>query len=168
MAAAAAVLSSGRFYALIGFEIHVKLATQSKMFSASSAAPAQPTNSQVTPFDMALPGSLPYFNRVCLEAGLRAAVGLNCQINKFSYFERKHYFYPDSPSGYQITQQRYPFASDGLFQYPLLIKKDKLKSGTKHKVSSLQKSFTLMTNRPRSRFSSSSIHRIPSCSNNAA
>jgi aspartyl-tRNA(Asn)/glutamyl-tRNA(Gln) amidotransferase subunit B len=134
MTAAAAVLSSGRFYALIGFEIHVKLATHSKMFSPSSSAPAQPTNSQVTPFDMALPGSLPYFNRACLEAGIRAALGLNCQINKISHFERKHYFYPDSPSGYQITQQRYPFASNGLFHYPLLVKKDKLKSSTKYKV----------------------------------
>jgi len=132
--AAAAVLSSGRFYALIGFEIHVKLATNSKMFSPSSSAPAQPTNSQVTPFDMALPGSLPYLNRACLESGIRAALGLNCQINKISHFERKHYFYPDSPSGYQITQQRYPFASNGIFHYPLLIKKDKLKSSTKYKV----------------------------------
>ncbi|CAF3059965.1 unnamed protein product [Rotaria sp. Silwood2] len=87
--AAAAVLSSGRFYALIGFEIH-----------------------QVTPFDMALPGSLPYFNRACLEAGVRAAIGLNCQLNKISHFERKHYFYPDSPAGYQITQKRYKFGSN--------------------------------------------------------
>ena len=132
--AAASVLSSGRFYALIGFEIHVKLATHSKMFSPSSAAPAQPTNSQVTPFDLALPGSLPYLNRSCVEAGVRAALGLNCQINKVSHFERKHYFYPDSSSGYQITQQRYPFAYNGTFQYPLLVKKDKLKAGTKYKV----------------------------------
>jgi aspartyl-tRNA(Asn)/glutamyl-tRNA(Gln) amidotransferase subunit B len=109
------------------------------MFSPSSSAPAQPTNSQVTPFDMALPGSLPYFNRACLESGIRAALGLNCQINKISHFERKHYFYPDSPSGYQITQQRYPFASNGLFHYPLLVKKDKLKASTKHKVFLKQK-----------------------------
>ncbi|CAF3875223.1 unnamed protein product [Adineta steineri] len=139
--AAAAVLSSGRFYALIGFEIHVKLPTNSKMFSPSSAAPAQPTNSQVTPFDMALPGSLPYFNRACLEAGIRAAIGLNCQINKISHFERKHYFYPDSPAGYQITQQRYPFASNGLFHYPLLVKKDKIKSSTKYKFVDSPNSF---------------------------
>ncbi|CAF2107432.1 unnamed protein product [Rotaria magnacalcarata] len=141
--AAATILSSGRFYALIGFEIHVKLATNSKMFSASSAAPAQKTNSQVTPFDMALPGSLPYLNRACLEAGVRAAVGLNCQINKISHFERKHYFYPDSPSGYQITQQRYPFASDGLFHYPLLVKKDKLKASTKYKFVDNPNSFVI-------------------------
>ncbi|CAF1189520.1 unnamed protein product [Rotaria sordida] len=141
--AAAAVLSSGRFYALIGFEIHVKLATHSKMFSSSSSAPAQTTNSQVTPFDMALPGSLPYFNRTCLEAGIRAAIGLNCQLNKISHFERKHYFYPDSPAGYQITQQRYPFASNGVFHYPLLIKKDKLKSSTKYKFVDNQNSFVI-------------------------
>ena len=133
-AAAAMILSSGRYYALIGFEIHVKLATSTKMFSPSSAAPAQPTNSQVAPFDLALPGSMPFFNRTCLEAGVRAALGLNCQLNKISHFERKHYFYPDSSSGYQITQQRYPFASNGVFQYPLLLKKDKLKASTKYKV----------------------------------
>mgnify|MGYP001094794901 CR=1 FL=1 len=139
--AATAVLSSGRFYALIGFEIHVKLATNTKMFSPSSASPAQPTNSQVTPFDMALPGSLPYLNRSCLEAGIRAAIGLNCQLNKISHFERKHYFYPDSPSGYQITQQRYPFASNGIFDYPLLVKKDKLKASTKYKFVDTPNSF---------------------------
>lgn len=133
-AAAAAILSNGRYYALIGFEIHVKLATSTKMFSPSSAAPAQPTNSQVAPFDLALPGSMPYLNRACLEAGVRAAIGLNCQLNKISHFERKHYFYPDSSSGYQITQQRFPFASNGFFQYPLLTKKDKLKMSTKYKV----------------------------------
>ncbi|CAF1466588.1 unnamed protein product [Adineta ricciae] len=142
-AAAAAVLSSGRFYALIGFEIHVKLATTTKMFSSSSSAPAQATNSQVTPHDMALPGSMPYFNRACLEAGVRAALGLNCQINKASHFERKHYFYPDSPSGYQITQQRFPFASNGVFKYPLLVKRDKLKSSTKYKFVDTPKSFVL-------------------------
>ncbi|CAF0863652.1 unnamed protein product [Didymodactylos carnosus] len=119
---------TNRFYSLIGFEIHVKLATKSKIFSKASALPARPTNTQVSLLDMSVPGSLPYLNRSCLEAGIRMAFGLHCSINKSSFLERKHYFYPDSPSGYQITQQRKPYAFNGFLEYPLIAKRDRLQA----------------------------------------
>ncbi|CAL3968955.1 unnamed protein product [Diplocarpon coronariae] len=97
----------------VGIEIHAQLNTERKLFSpAASTINAWP-NTHVALFDVAMPGSQPTFQRETLIPALRAALALNCDIQKTSRFDRKHYFHWDQPSGYQITQYYEPFAKDG-------------------------------------------------------
>jgi aspartyl-tRNA(Asn)/glutamyl-tRNA(Gln) amidotransferase subunit B len=109
----------------IGLEIHARILSMTKIFTDSNSSSHNgslvntPINSNVSTFDIALPGTMPTLNRRCVEASLITALALNCKINAVSSFERKHYFYPDMPSGYQITQQKNPIALDGLFTYPI-------------------------------------------------
>lgn len=102
---------------MIGLEVHIQLATTSKMFSSSSTQYGEVANRTVTFWDFAVPGTLPVLSRSSVELALRLAKVLNCTINNVSYFDRKHYFYPDLPSGYQITQQRVPIAERGYLDY---------------------------------------------------
>jgi len=106
----------------IGLEVHAQIATDTKLFSASSAKEASraPANTQVALFDASIPGTLPVLNRSCVEAGVRTALALNCKINPTSTFDRKHYFYADLPAGYQITQQRNPLAIGGSLPFMVL------------------------------------------------
>ncbi|XP_076671954.1 glutamyl-tRNA(Gln) amidotransferase subunit B, mitochondrial isoform X1 [Andrena cerasifolii] len=97
----------------IGLEIHAQIATASKLFSAASTSFTSPINSCVSLFDCAMPGTMPVLNEKCVEAGVLTALALCCEVNSFSMFERKHYFYPDLPAGFQITQQKKPLASKG-------------------------------------------------------
>ena len=92
----------------IGLEVHAQLLVKSKLFS--------PHIGKVNPLDIAVPGVLPKLNMECVEKGIAAALLLDCQVNKWSRFDRKHYFYPDLPLGYQITQYYHPLARDGLFE----------------------------------------------------
>jgi aspartyl-tRNA(Asn)/glutamyl-tRNA(Gln) amidotransferase subunit B len=88
----------------VGIEIHAELDTERKLFSsAATGADANP-NSNVALFDLAYPGSQPVFQVATLLPAIRAALALNCEIQPRSSFDRKHYFYPDQPAGYQITQ----------------------------------------------------------------
>lgn len=99
----------------IGLEVHVELATRTKMFCGCAVvepALAQP-NSSVCPVCMGLPGALPVINRRAVEFALRAALALGCQVNQVSIFARKNYFYPDLPKGYQISQYEQPLAING-------------------------------------------------------
>lgn len=98
---------------IIGLEIHAQLNTNSKLFSYSSTNFGQENNEQVSLVDAAMPGVLPVTNKRCVEFAVRAGLALNATINKFSIFDRKNYFYPDSPQGYQISQFFYPIISDG-------------------------------------------------------
>ncbi|VUZ57199.1 unnamed protein product, partial [Hymenolepis diminuta] len=103
---------------LIGLEIHAQLtSSRSKVFSPVQYAFAAPPNTQVHHFDAALPGSMPILNRNCFEWAIIASLGLNCRINLISKFDRKHYFYSDSPAGFQITQHDFPVAEDGWLEY---------------------------------------------------
>jgi aspartyl-tRNA(Asn)/glutamyl-tRNA(Gln) amidotransferase subunit B len=97
----------------VGVEIHAELNTARKLFSdATTSFNAEP-NSNVAPFDLAYPGSQPHFQYATLLPALRAAIALNCDVQRKSSFDRKHYFYQDQPAGYQITQYYEPFARNG-------------------------------------------------------
>ena len=89
---------------VMGLEIHAQLNSKSKLFSYSSTDFSQNNNDQVSYIDIAMPGTLPITNNKCIELAVKAGLSLNANINEFSMFDRKHYFYPDLPQGYQISQ----------------------------------------------------------------
>lgn len=97
----------------VGIEVHCELKTNSKMFTDSINNYGGVANVNVNEIDFALPGTLPCVNEYGIELGLKAALALNCKINKKIVFDRKNYFYPDLPKGYQITQARNPIGVDG-------------------------------------------------------
>lgn len=105
----------------IGIECHVQLATTSKLFSgANNDARDKAPNTAVSPIDFGLPGMLPVLNREAVELAMCAGKALNAEIAKVSRFDRKHYFYPDLPKGYQITQMYQPIILAGHIDAPLL------------------------------------------------
>ena len=98
----------------IGIECHVQLSTKTKLFSeVDNDARGKEPNSCVSPVDYALPGMLPRLNGEAIKYAIRAGRAMNCKINEKSRFDRKHYFYPDSPKGYQITQFYHPIIGEG-------------------------------------------------------
>ena len=97
----------------IGLEIHCQVISESKLFSSSSTKFGASPNTHVSFFDSGFPGQLPVINKFCIEQAIKTGLGLNAKINKRSVFDRKHYFYADLPTGYQITQQFHPIVSDG-------------------------------------------------------
>lgn len=101
---------------MIGLEVHVELLTESKMFCRCPVRFGDPPNTNVCPVCMGLPGALPVPNEKAVELGLRAAIGLNAQINLDSSWDRKNYFYPDLTKGYQITQYEKPLAENGCIE----------------------------------------------------
>src|ERR1700687_3082795 len=98
---------------VIGLEVHVQLLTQSKLFCGCSTQFGLPPNSATCPVCIGMPGTLPVMNRRAFDLALRAAVALNCQIAPFTKWDRKNYYYPDLPKGYQISQYDLPFSHDG-------------------------------------------------------
>jgi len=105
----------------IGIECHVQLATLSKLFSgANNDARDKNPNTAVSPIDFGLPGMLPILNREAVELAVCAGKALNAEIAEVSRFDRKHYFYPDLPKGYQITQMYQPIILAGYVDAPLL------------------------------------------------
>ena len=106
---------------LVGMEIHVELATESKMFTSApnAASPNQydaEPNTLVDPVVMALPGSLPVINRRAVSMAMRVGLALNCTVARFTKWDRKNYFYPDLPKGYQISQFDKPLCVDGVIE----------------------------------------------------
>jgi aspartyl-tRNA(Asn)/glutamyl-tRNA(Gln) amidotransferase subunit B len=101
---------------VIGLEVHVQLLTQSKLFCGCSTRFGAPPNTQTCPVCIGLPGALPVMNRKAFELALKTAVALNCGIAPFTKWDRKQYYYPDLPKGYQISQYDLPFSSDGYLQ----------------------------------------------------
>ena len=98
---------------VIGLEIHVQLSTQSKIFSGSSTAFGAEANTQASVIDLALPGVLPVFNEQALAKAVAFGLAIDAQIGKRSVFDRKNYFYPDLPKGYQVTQMDFPIVGQG-------------------------------------------------------
>jgi aspartyl-tRNA(Asn)/glutamyl-tRNA(Gln) amidotransferase subunit B len=101
------------FITVIGLEVHVQLLTKTKLFCGCSTTFGSPPNTQVCPTCLGLPGSLPVMNRHAFDLAVRAALALDCRIAPFTKWDRKNYFYPDLPKGYQISQYDLPFSSDG-------------------------------------------------------
>lgn len=97
----------------MGLEIHAQVASQSKLFSGAAVGFGAEPNSQVSLVDAAMPGMLPVLNRFCVEQAVRTGLGLNARINLTSRFDRKNYFYPDLPQGYQISQFAHPIVGEG-------------------------------------------------------
>lgn len=115
-----------RYLPTIGIECHVQLCTKTKLFSeVDNDARGKEPNSCVSPIDYALPGMLPRLNGKAIEFAILAGKAMNCKINLESRFDRKHYFYPDSPKGYQITQFYQPIIGEGYVELP---------SGTKIRI----------------------------------
>ena len=115
-----------KYVPTIGIECHVQLCTKTKLFSeVDNDARGKEPNSCVSPVDYALPGMLPRLNGEAIRYAIRAGKAMNCKINESSRFDRKHYFYPDSPKGYQITQFYHPIIGEGYVELP---------SGTKIRI----------------------------------
>ena len=104
---------SGKWEVVIGLEIHAQIISNSKLFSSASTKFGAGPNENVSYVDAALPGVLPVINSFCVDQAIRTGLGLNAEINKVSFFDRKNYFYADLPQGYQITQYFHPIISGG-------------------------------------------------------
>ncbi|MBR1376999.1 MAG: Asp-tRNA(Asn)/Glu-tRNA(Gln) amidotransferase subunit GatB [Bacilli bacterium] len=98
---------------VVGIEVHVELKSNSKVFSHSQNEYSTEPNLYVNEIDLGYPGVLPVLNKKVIEMALQASLALNCKINKVMHFDRKNYFYPDLPKGYQITEQDTPIGYDG-------------------------------------------------------
>jgi aspartyl-tRNA(Asn)/glutamyl-tRNA(Gln) amidotransferase subunit B len=110
---------TGEWEIVIGMEVHAQIIAESKLFSGAAASFGAAPNSQVSLVDAAMPGMLPVLNEHCVEQAIKTGLGLNAQINKTSVFERKNYFYPDLPQGYQISQFLYPIIGKGEIEIDL-------------------------------------------------
>lgn len=104
---------------VIGLEVHAQVTAKSKLFSGASCEFGGAPNSHVSLVDAAMPGMLPVLNEYCVEQAVRTGLGLNAQINNRSVFERKNYFYPDLPQGYQISQFLHPIVGKGVVEVDL-------------------------------------------------
>src|SRR6201988_5178182 len=105
--------STGDWEVVIGMEVHAQVTSKSKLFSGASTAFGGEPNSHVSLVDAAMPGMLPVINEECVRQAVRTGLGLNARINLRSVFDRKNYFYPDLPQGYQISQYKSPIVGEG-------------------------------------------------------
>ena len=104
---------TGDWEVVIGIEVHAQIISNSKLFSSASTQFGGEHNSQVSFVDAGMPGMLPVINWVCVEQAIKTGLGLNAKINNYSIFDRKNYFYPDLPQGYQISQYKQPIVGEG-------------------------------------------------------
>ncbi|CAN7322142.1 Asp-tRNA(Asn)/Glu-tRNA(Gln) amidotransferase subunit GatB [Rhizobium sp. LjRoot254] len=105
--------ATGDWEVVIGMEVHAQVTSNSKLFSGASTEFGRPPNSNVSLVDAAMPGMLPVINEECVKQAVRTGLGLKAQINHRSVFDRKNYFYPDLPQGYQISQYKDPIVGEG-------------------------------------------------------
>src|SRR6058998_4362432 len=105
--------ATGDWEVVIGMEVHAQVTSQAKLFSGASTAFGGEPNSHVSLVDAAMPGMLPVINAECIAQAVRTGLGLKAKINLKSRFDRKNYFYPDLPQGYQISQYQQPVVGEG-------------------------------------------------------
>ena len=105
---------TGKWEVVIGMEVHAQVLSKAKLFSGASTEFGAEPNAHVSFVDAAMPGMLPVINRFCVEQAVKTGLGLKAQINKYSVFDRKNYFYPDLPAGYQISQFKQPIVGEGI------------------------------------------------------
>ena len=105
--------ATGDWEVVVGLEVHAQVTSSAKLFSGAPATYGGDPNTQVSPVDAGMPGMLPVVNAYCVEQAVRTGLGLRAEINRFSVFERKNYFYPDLPNGYQISQYQHPIVGKG-------------------------------------------------------
>ena len=105
--------NTGTWEIVCGLEVHAQVTSEAKLFSGASTAFGAEPNSQVSPVDAGMPGMLPVLNRACVEQAVKTGLGLEAHVNRMSIFERKNYFYPDLPCGYQISQYEHPIIGHG-------------------------------------------------------
>ena len=118
---------SGEWEVVIGMEVHAQVTSASKLFSGSSTSFGANPNQNVSLVDAAMPGMLPVINSECVRQAIKTGLGLNAQINLFSVFDRKNYFYADLPQGYQISQFKQPIVGEGAITI-------ELKDGSSHQI----------------------------------
>ena len=111
--------AKGDWEVVIGLEVHAQVTSRAKLFSGASTEFGGEPNSHVSLVDAAMPGMLPVINRECVTQAIRTGLGLNARINHRSTFDRKNYFYPDLPQGYQISQYKNPIVGEGEIQVDL-------------------------------------------------
>ena len=104
---------TGTWEVVIGLEVHAQVSSESKLFSGASTAFGAKPNTQVSLIDAAMPGMLPVINQHCVRQAIKTGLGINATVNLKSVFDRKNYFYPDLPQGYQISQYKYPIVGEG-------------------------------------------------------
>ena len=106
--------ATGKWEVVIGMEVHAQVLSKAKLFSGASAEFGAEPNEHVSFVDAAMPGMLPVINKYCVEQAVKTGLGLKAQINNRSIFDRKNYFYPDLPAGYQISQYKHPIVGEGV------------------------------------------------------
>ncbi|GHC92125.1 Asp-tRNA(Asn)/Glu-tRNA(Gln) amidotransferase subunit GatB [Novosphingobium pokkalii] len=121
--------ATGEWEVVIGLEVHAQITTQAKLFSGSATAFGAEPNTQVSLVDAAMPGMLPVPNRECIRQAVRTGMAIDAQINKWSRFDRKNYFYADLPQGYQISQLYHPLVGEG--QIEIVLDEKNPEAGTK-------------------------------------
>jgi aspartyl-tRNA(Asn)/glutamyl-tRNA(Gln) amidotransferase subunit B len=112
--------ATGHWEIILGLEVHAQVTSKSKLFSGASTEFGGAPNSHVSLVDAAMPGMLPVINAECIAQAVRTGLGLKAQINLTSVFDRKNYFYPDLPQGYQISQYKYPIVGEGVVVVDLM------------------------------------------------
>src|SRR5512135_3610093 len=105
--------ATGDWEVVIGLEVHAQVLSKAKLFSGAATEFGAAQNSEVSLVDAAMPGMLPVINRECVAQAVRTGLGLQARINLNSVFDRKNYFYPDLPQGYQISQYKQPVVGEG-------------------------------------------------------
>ncbi|WP_428334440.1 Asp-tRNA(Asn)/Glu-tRNA(Gln) amidotransferase subunit GatB [Novosphingobium sp.] len=108
--------ATGEWEVVIGLEVHAQISTQAKLFSGAATAFGAEPNTQVSLVDAAMPGMLPVLNAECIRQAVRTGVAIDAQINQWSRFDRKNYFYADLPQGYQISQLYHPIVGEGAIE----------------------------------------------------
>jgi aspartyl-tRNA(Asn)/glutamyl-tRNA(Gln) amidotransferase subunit B len=105
--------ATGDWEVVIGIEVHAQVSSNAKLFSGASTEFGGTPNSHVSLVDAAMPGMLPVINEECVKQAVRSGLGLKAKVNLKSVFDRKNYFYPDLPQGYQISQYKSPIVGEG-------------------------------------------------------